>query len=106
MDILNSNLRLMQSNKSGGMINLISNESLGMTAGTWRGLSCVTANFFYDDDGKIIEFSNMGSGAQFNFGGFRIAMDIRNGKLGIVNVEVHPESPKAAQVKLVESAKE
>mgnify|MGYP001575124751 CR=1 FL=1 len=107
--LIKSNLELMRSNSFGGMASLSSSESMGATGGTWKGMSCMTANFFYDDDGKIIEFSNQISAKDgekdINFGSFKIAMDIKNKRFGIVLVIVDANSSKTAQVKLVDSAK-
>lgn len=106
--ILKSNLRLMQSTGRGGMTHLLNQASFG-ARGSFRGFGYFSTNFFYDGDGKIIEFTNKKlpeSDVEIHRGGFRIIMDIKNQRQGIARVDVPKDSPRTATVKLVESAKE
>ncbi len=58
-EIVEKNLERMTADREGGMPRLIRFESMGGNAGAWNGLSCVAANFVYDDiTGKIFYFTN------------------------------------------------
>jgi len=59
IDIPSKNLKLMLSNKNGGMIRLANDESIGGNAGSYKKFPCVGTNFYFDKDtGEIIYFNN------------------------------------------------
>ncbi|MFQ5532078.1 MAG: hypothetical protein ACE5ES_05685 [Candidatus Nanoarchaeia archaeon] len=83
--ILNKNLEKMLSAEKGGMLHLLEGESIGGNAGTieinGNHYSCAGANFLYDDNGKISEFTNYGRGeSELNKGTFRVAVDLEREK--------------------------
>lgn len=57
--VVSKNVRLMKSNKSGGMMHLLQSESFGGNADKYKGFPCAGANFVFDrETGLIIEFTN------------------------------------------------
>lgn len=83
-EIIETNLKKMVSNRKGGMLFLLSSESLGGWAGSWKNYSCQAANFYYDKfNGEIKLFENIQRipeliKQEFSPGTLRLAFDIRN----------------------------
>ena len=94
---LEHNLELMLSNKRGGMSHLIVTESMGGNAGFLGRLPCIAANFYYSQEsGEIVYFGNyqdvpISVRESFQEGLFRMAIDIKQLKLGIF--EIHLKIP-------------
>jgi len=113
--IVEANLKKMFGTKEGEMQWLLVRESIGGNAGLYEENNeiypCVAANFYYDEKGRIICFSNR---PQTGFHGtFRIAVDIRNALkhkkkrssfFKIVNIYVKKDTPETAIKVLEESA--
>jgi len=95
--LVKRNFRLMTSEDHGGMQWLMSRESMGGNAGTWRKMSCVGANFLFDGKtGEIMLFSNPQDAPSsirdkgYCMGIFRIAVDFRGtGKCRIIEFLVY-----------------
>lgn len=102
-EIVERNIELMQGNKVGQMQHLLFRESMGGNAGTWRGFSCVAANFFYDSNGEIKYFGNwhvVSGGIRLKnyHGTFRLAVDTnKTWKNKIVNFISQEDSPDSAK---------
>ena len=86
------NLKLMSSDKDGGMLELLSGESIGGNAGSHNGFLCAGANFYFGrDTGLIILFTNdVLRGDNLSHGVFRIVSLspklVIEGKLKIKNM--------------------
>lgn len=108
--IVKHNLELMQSSERGGMIYLSARESVGGPGGRWGRLPCQAFNFFHDDDGKILEFSNIGIGAKYpveiRHSTFRMVLDIQKNKQGIVEILYDSRTSDAGKLRLVQSCQE
>lgn len=108
--IVKHNLELMQSSNRGGMGYLSARESMGGPAGWWKKLSCQAFNFFHDDDGKILEFTNIGFGVKYPVelrrSTFRMAFDIKKNKEGIVEILYDSRTSEAGKLRLVRSCQE
>lgn len=100
----------MRSSSKGGMAYMVARESAGGPAGRWKKLPCQAFNFFHDDNGKILEFSNVGFGVErpieIRYSTFRMAIDIKNNKEGIVEILFDSRTSDAGKLRLVQSCKE
>lgn len=111
--IVSKNLEIMASNEKGGMFNVLNNESIGGNAGIHGNkYPCAGANFSYDKrDGKLIYFGNIqhvpkNIAIKYSRHCFRVAMDIFNSKMHIVDFKAPDEASEKAKKTLEETVKE
>lgn len=85
-DVVDKNIEIMESNKMGGMMHALMNESIGGNAGEYEGHACAAANFYFNrETGEITCFSNYPEDANGNESGcFRVVValyeEMRSGK--------------------------
>lgn len=83
-EIIKKNIEKMFGNEKGGMLFLLSSESMGGNAGHWKGFPCKAANFHYNkSDGEIKFFGNIQNVPEnikqkFQSGYLLLALDIKN----------------------------
>ena len=99
--IVKQNLELMNSGAEGGMIKLFVNESINLNS-RWKGRPCSVLNFYYDENGKIIKFTNkdIPNLREFYQGAFQIASDIQTDKHGIVAIAGTSGCPRFSLIAL------
>src|SRR3989338_315901 len=86
--IMRKNVQLMLSLEEGGMMHLITLESIGGNADIYKGYPCVAANFYYNNQtGEIIVFQNKPlRGEQISKGFVRIVLRKEDQKYTIIDI--------------------
>jgi hypothetical protein len=95
--IIAKNLEMMLTKKEGYMLSLISSESMGGNAGSWKGYTCVGVNFSYNQDtGEIMHFENTpdipSAFMKYPSHFFRVAIDFKDSRGYLILDYVNPRA--------------
>ncbi len=96
--IIASNLEKMLGEDMWG---LLLEESMGGNAGKYNEMSCMAANFYFDEKGEILEFTNYNKYIEDTFEGtFRITFNDSR----IIKIYMGLETPPQAELNIRQSA--
>lgn len=110
--VVKKNLDMMLGNGEGQMQKVLTFESMAGNSGLWKGISCATANFYFDIyTGEIKYFGNLGEvpkdiPKKFQRHSFRLAMDCKEEKEKIVTYSNPKIATAVAQITLAETVRQ
>ncbi len=108
-ETVQKNLAKMTGGERSGMEHLLAHESIGGNAGSWKGMPCQAANFYYSKwTGEIITFGNpqeVSPEIKENnpLGTFRIALNFKAEKSRIIQLLIEDKISDQAKKNLDET---